>query len=183
MQIERHLLISELLALTDQAIESIKKFKTCTSNNLNYKNSLTEWSILECLEHLNLYGDFYLPEIEKSLFDGTLKIDNPVFNSGLIGNYFANLMKTKNGNIKKMKTPKDKDPINSTLTVTTIDRLLKQLERLKILLNQSKTANLTKLRTAVSLTNFIKLRLGDTLRFVVYHIERHILQAQKIATK
>ena len=82
-----------------------------------------------------------------------------------------------------MKTPKDKDPINSTLTVTTIDRLLKQLERLRILLNQSRTANLTKLKTPISLTNFIKLRLGDTLRFVVYHIERHILQAQKIATK
>ena len=86
-------------------------------------------------------------------------------------------------NIKKMKTPKDKDPINSNLTFTTIERLLKQLEKLQILLNQSRTANLTKLKTAISLTKFIKLRLGDTLRFVVYHIERHILQAQKIAIK
>ena len=169
--------------MTDQAIESIKKFKTCSSSNLNYKNSLTEWSILECLEHLNLYGDFYLPEIEKTLFDGSQKIDNPVFNSGFIGNYFANLMKTKNGSIKKMKTTKDKDPMNSILTVTTIDRLLKQLERLRILLNQLRTANLTKLKTAISLSKFIKLRLGDTLRFFVYHIERHILQAQKITIK
>ena len=183
MQIEQQLLITELLALTDQAIETIKKFKTYSNSNLNYKNNITEWSILECLEHLNLYGDFYLPEIEKTLFNSTQKINDPVFNSGKIGNYFANLMITKNGNIKKMKTPKDKDPINSNLSFSTIERLLKQLEKLKILLNQSRTANLTKLKTAISLTKFIKLRLGDTLRFVVYHIERHILQAQKIAIK
>ena len=79
-----------------------------------------------------------------------------------------------------MKTPKDKNPLNTKLSVTVVDRLLKQLEKLKILLSQSTTVNLTNLKTAISLTKLIKLRLGDTLRFFVYHIERHILQAQNI---
>jgi hypothetical protein len=92
-------------------------------------------------------------------------------------------MKAKNGKIKKMKTPKDKDPLNSSLSIKSIDRQLKQLEKLKILLAQSRTVNLTKMKTAISLTKLIKLRLGDTLRFVVYHIVRHILQGQNITTK
>lgn len=31
--------------------------------------------------------------------------------------------------------------------------------------------------------NQIKLRLGDTLRFVIYHNERHITQAQQVLSK
>lgn len=183
MQIEKKVLITELLTLTEQAIKSTQEFKTLSERKLNFKTNSTEWSILECVEHLNLYGDFYLPEIERTLLESEQKIDTTIFKSSFIGNYFAYLMKVKNGKIKKMKTPKDKDPLNSSLSITTIDRQLKQLEKLKILLVQSRTVNLTNMKTAISLTRLIKLRLGDTLRFVVYHIERHILQAQNITTK
>lgn len=183
MQIEKKLLVNELLTLTEQSISSVQKFKSLSESKLNFKTKNTEWSILECIEHLNLYGDFYLPEIEKVLLENKQKAESNIFESGFIGNYFANLMKRKNGKIKKMKTPKDKDPINSSLSITTIDRQIKQLEKLKILLEQSRTVNLTKIKTAISLTKLIKLRLGDTLRFVVYHIERHILQAQNITIK
>lgn len=183
MQIEKELLIKELLTLTEQAIKYAQEFKTLSERELNFKNNSTEWSILECVEHLNLYGDFYLPEIERTILESEQKFDNTIFKSSFIGNYFANLMKAKNGKIKKMKTPKDKDPLNSSLSITTIDRQVKQLEKLKMLLVQSRTINLTKMKTAISLTKLIKLRLGDTLRFVVYHIERHILQAKNITTK
>ena len=50
---------------------------------------------------------------------------------------------------------------------------------LKSLLNQAREVDLTKTKVPISLTRFIKLRLGDTFRFFVYHIERHILQAEK----
>lgn len=180
MQIEQDVLINELLALTDKAIESTRQFKTLRESDLNYKKNPNEWSILECMEHLNLYGDFYLPEIEKQLLKSKPAGKTLVFKSGFIGNYFANLMKVdSNGKIKKMKSPKDKDPLHSKLSVTTIDRQLKQLEKLKVLLHQSRAVDLTKLKAAISLTRLVKLRLGDTFRFLIYHIERHILQAQR----
>jgi hypothetical protein len=182
MQKEQNLLIDELLTLTDNAIASAKKFKCLPENDLNFKKEKNDWSILECLEHLNLYGMFYLPEIEKQLSKSNNRNDNTTFKSGIIGNYFANLMKVDKG-IKKMKTPKDKNPANSNLSVTTIDRFLEQSEKLKSLLLQSKKANLTKVKTAISLTKLIRLRLGDTLRFIVYHNERHIIQAQRTIKK
>lgn len=40
--------------------------------------------------------------------------------------------------------------------------------------------DLTKTKASISLTRLIKLRLGDTLRFFTYHIERHVLQAERI---
>lgn len=96
------------------------------------------------------------------------------------GNYFANVLKVNDGKIKKIKSPKDKNPGNSSLNSTTTDRFIKQLKFLKSLLVQAQIMDLTKVKTAISLTRLIRLRLGDTLRVVVYHIERHIMQAEKV---
>ena len=79
-----------------------------------------------------------------------------------------------------MKSPKDKNPSHSTLTRLTIDRFLKQQELLQSLLLQSKRVDLQRTKTAISLSKLIRLRLGDTFRFFVYHIERHVLQAERI---
>ena len=180
MQIETRLLIEDLLSRTEKSIQEVKQLKELTFEQLNYKKSATEWSVLECIEHLNLYGDFYLPEIERQILAQENKSQSTVFKSGLMGNYFANLIKVKDGKVKKMKSPKDKNPSNSLLTMTTLDRFLKQQERLKLLLIQAKNIDLTKTKTAISLTPLIRLRLGDTFRFFIYHIERHVLQAERV---
>ena len=180
MQINKEDLLSELISLTEQAIAAVNRFKALDITQLNYKTTTAQWSILECIEHLNLYGDFYLPEIQKQLLGTPDRGDFPVFKAGIIGNYFAGLMKPRNGNIKKMKSPKEKNPVNSILAFTTLDRFLKQELLLQSLLQQAFTADLTKIKTTISLSPFLKLRLGDTLRFYVYHIERHILQAEKM---
>lgn len=182
MQIETRLLIEDLLSRTEKSTRVVKQLKELTYEQLNYKKNATEWSVLECIEHLNLYGDFYLPEIEKQILAQKNKSQSTVFKSGLIGNYFANLMQVKDGKVKKMKSPKDKNPSHSLLTMTTMDRFLKQQQRLQSLLTQAQAIDLTKTKTAISLTPLIRLRLGDTFRFFVYHIERHVLQAERINT-
>jgi len=180
MKTESIKLIEELLHMTENSSNAVRKFKQLGIDQLNFKKSDAEWSILECIEHLNLYGDFYLPEIEKQILENNNKGATVFFSSGLLGNYFANLMKVENGRIKKMKSPKDKNPSNSKLTITTIDRFLKQQEMLRSLLLQAKNTDLIKTKTAISLSKLIRIRLGDTFRFLIYHIERHIFQAQGI---
>jgi hypothetical protein len=78
-----------------------------------------------------------------------------------------------------MKTFKDKNPIHSSLTTTTLDRFLKQNEKLQALLKQAEGIDITATKTAISISTLVKLRLGDTFRFVIYHIERHIAQAER----
>jgi DinB superfamily len=183
MKIENKHLTKELLAKLDIAISFVNALKQESVEKLNHKKSAEKWSALECIEHLNLYGDFYLPEIEKQLSGKPKVLATTVFRSGVIGNYFAGLMqKNKKGAIKKMKTPKDKMPDSSGLTMLTVDRFLKQAEKLKQLIQQSAEMDLTKTKTAISLTKLIRLRMGDTLRFVVYHIERHVDQASRALT-
>ena len=177
MQANSNALINEMIVLTEQATKAVKQFKTLDPEQLNRKNSPDEWSILECIEHLNLYGDYYLPEIEKQIIAHKNGPAPELFKSGLLGNYFAELMKEKNGKIKKMKSPADKNPAGTSLPVTTLDRFIKQQELLVSLLVQARSVNLVRARVPVSIARFIRLRLGDTFRFFVYHIERHIRQA------
>ncbi|WP_336516506.1 DinB family protein [Pollutibacter soli] len=179
MQINSRELLTELISMTDDAIEAAQRFKTYDLRILNFKKDAQSWSILQCLEHLNLYGDFYLPEIEKRMDNSTHRNPGTVFHSGIIGNYFANLMLGRNGKIKKMKTPKDKRPAESNLSVLTIDRFIKQLEMLKTLLAKATQVDLTKTKTSIAISNLVKLRLGDTFRFLIYHIDRHIRQADR----
>jgi hypothetical protein len=178
MQIENNLLIDDILRRMENCKQAVKKFEVLPLNRLHFKNG-ERWSVLECLEHLNLYGDFYLVEIEKQIITNPRKNISTKFKSGILGNYFANLMEVKNGKITKMKSPKDKNPSNSHLSITIVSRFLKQQERLVSLLNQCRSIDLTKTKAAISLTNLIKLRLGDTLRFYCYHIERHVFQAER----
>lgn len=180
MQINKDQLIQELTGITERATSAVRKFKELPASQLNHKKDLAQWSILECIEHLNLYGNFYLPEMEKQILAHKTAHPPAIFKSGIIGNYFANLMMVKQGEIKKMKSPKDKNPSGSQLSVTTIERFLKQQELLKSLLQQARNVDLTRTKAAISLTRLIKLRLGDTFRFFVYHIERHVLQAEKL---
>lgn len=172
-------LIADLTQRVEKATETVQAFHELSPEQLNFKKHPESWSILECLEHLNLYGDFYLPEMEKQIL-GASHQKASVFKSGILGNYFANLMLPGPDKIKKMKSPKDKNPSHSELSVATIDRFLKQQEHLLGLLEMAKRVNLTKTKTAISLSKLIRLRLGDTFRFYIFHIQRHVLQAEKI---
>jgi hypothetical protein len=173
-------LLDELIALTEQNSNRVRILKAKPITELNYKISAEKWSALQCIDHLNQYGDYYLPAIAGQLETAGQSKSDSTFTSGLLGNYFANLMQVKVGKIKKMKSPKDKLPSASDLSLNTIDRFLKQQDRLLELLRQARNKDLVKIKVSTSLHKLIKLRLGDTFRFFVNHVDRHIWQAEQI---
>lgn len=180
MYIEKDKMLAELLAVTNQCQSTAQEFTQLPLKKLNYKTSPDSWSILECLEHLNRYGDFYLEEIEKRMLSASKDESEKVFKSGIIGNYFVKLIKVEKTQLKKMKAPKEMNPIHATLNVMTIQKFIKQQQKLLNLLRQAQMVDLNKTKTSITLTKWIKLKLGDTLRFVVFHNQRHILQAQRV---
>lgn len=173
-------LIDELISITATNVQDVQSFLSLTAAQLNYKTDPVSWSILECIEHLNRYGDFYIPEIDKRI-QGADYPTASLFSSGLLGNYFAKSMMPKE-QLNKMKTFQSMNPVNSLLNRNVLDTFLKQQQQLLTLLTQARQTDLTKVKTAISISRFIKLRLGDTLRVVIYHNQRHIAQAQKLVS-
>lgn len=178
MNLTSEKVIDDLIERTQLHIKQAERFKYSTIEELNFKVSSETWSVLECLEHLNLYGDFYIPEISKQI-ESSKTVPRETFKPGFLGNYFAKTMLPKNP-IRKMKTFKDKNPAGSKLDMSTIDRFLSQQNQIIDLLEKAKLIDLSKTKTAISISKVIKLKLGDTFRVVVYHNLRHIAQANKI---
>lgn len=168
-------LLEELCAIIHSNIKFAKNFKELDINILNRKPSVNAWSILECLEHLNRYAAFYLPEIEKHL-NGNDTNAARVFKSGFIGNYLVKMV-IPGKNSKKMKTFSDMNPSGSSLKTDVVDAFIASQLTLLKQLEKAKNLNINKAGIPVTFTALIKLKLGDALRFMVYHNQRHVEQA------
>jgi len=179
MQSEK--LIQALSEQTRQIINQVEKLKTHDLQTLTWKENEISWSILECLEHLNLYGDFYLPQIESKIKSSTTKTEIE-FKSGLLGNYFAKMILPKE-KLNKMKTFKDKNPLNANLDKVVIDKFIRQQIKLLDLLNQSANVSLNQVKIQTSISSLIKLKLGDTFRFLINHMIRHLSQIDRVMSQ
>lgn len=176
MQTEK--IIQSLIEQTRENMNKAEALKTYDLHSLTWKENETSWSILECLEHLNLYGDFYLPEIKTKMQQSNTKSE-PTFKSGILGAYFAKSMLPKE-KLNKMKTFKDKNPLNAKLERNVIDKFMNQQEELLNLLNESQKVSLNKVKIQTSISSLIKLKLGDTFQFYINHIIRHLKQIERV---
>lgn len=179
MKSSQEQLIAELTQNINTSLQEIEKLRENPEEFLNRKTDTDSWSILECIEHLNRYNDFYLPEVQRVLKNAK-KGAPQNFSSGWLGEYFAKSMLPKE-KLNKMKTFASMNPIGSTLTISTLEKYQNDLLKWLEILDQGKEYNLTKLKTNISISKLIKLRLGDTLRVVVYHQERHLAQMKRVS--
>ena len=138
-----------------------------------------KWGIAQILEHLNSYGRIYLPQIDKAISASQSNRD-AWFNSGLLGNYFTNMMKPKNVfEVKnKMKAFKAHSPESNLNAGKVLDEFVEQQHKLLQLLDMAKLRNLNSISIPLSVTTLIKLKLGDTFRFLIAHEQRHFIQAR-----
>ena len=178
MTISTENLINELIELTHEHLAFAESLLLKTDAELNKRLTNESWSVLECLEHLNLYGNFYLPEIKNRIETSSTKT-TAEFKSGWLGNYFAQSMLPKE-KLNKMKAFKSMNPIHSSLSKNTVTVFIDQQKQLLDLLNAARLVNLNKVKTSISITTLIKLKLGDTFRFLIYHNKRHVVQAKKV---
>jgi hypothetical protein len=176
-------ILEELKELTQKAIQFGYAIHKLEHYQLAHKPNQQVWSIYECIEHLNLYGDHYLKEMELALEQKKVKSNALYFKGSLLGNYFVKIIRPVDGGIKKMKTANTMDPNMQDLDKSTIARFIEQQLRLLDILDKCQGTDLKKIKIKTTLSKFLSLNLGDTLRFVVYHNQRHVVQAAELLHK
>ncbi|UYQ93048.1 DinB family protein [Chitinophaga horti] len=143
-----------------------------------------KWSISQCLDHLNGYGHYYLPQLEAAINKGLQQkaIAPATFKSSLLGNYFANTMKPQDdGTLKtKMQAPKGHRPEAALDTTAVLTEALRQQQQLITLLDRAAKIDMQKLKVPISIAKWLKLSVGDTFRFLIAHEQRHLLQALRV---
>jgi hypothetical protein len=172
-----------LTALTERTRENLRvaeTFLALPSESLHQRPRPQSWNALECLAHLNKYSAYYLPEIRQRMATTKYRGNTKTFTSSWLGNKFAAGMKPGE-KMRKISTPGNANPTKHAelVTPTTLPDFIRSQEEMLELLTQAAHVDLTKTTTGTSLTNLLRLRLGDTLRIVVYHNWRHVEQAQR----
>ena len=170
-------LLQSLTELTEKNIEKAAQFLLKEKEALYYKTTESSWNVLECIEHLNIYGDFYLPEIAQRILKAKNKPGSS-FSSGWLGEYFAQSMLPKE-KTTKMKTFKKSNPIYKEVSLEVLSTFLVQQQKMLDLLKRAQAVHLGKTRAAISILP-IRLKLGDVFRIVIYHNLRHIKQAERV---
>ncbi len=102
------------------------------------------------------------------------------FVAGFWGNYFTKMMMPKNVfEIRnKMKTPKQFCPSKGVNVEAVFTEFIQHQNKLLHLMEVSRRRNLNGIHIPVAISKFVRLRLGDMLRFLVAHEQRHIIQAR-----
>lgn len=140
------------------------------------------WSIAQCLEHLNRYGAYYIPQIRQGLARQKELTTGGTFKSGMIGAYFTRMMDPDRGK-KKIRAFKEYTPGVALDGHAVVAEFIRQQEMLLVCIGWARRADLNGTRIPVSILTWLKLKLGDVLQFVVMHDERHIRQAGRNCPK
>lgn len=177
-------LLENLHQQTEQHIQkAISEWQNMPAQLLNKSLQPGSWSATQCLEHLNIYGRYYLPAIEKAIVNAENNDSNPTdtFKSSWLGNYFTqSMMPNESGTLKKKyKTPSNARPSASPDAEKVVSEFIDQQEKLLKLLDRAAGVNLNDGRIPISIARFIRLKLGDVFMFLIAHNYRHILQAER----
>ena len=157
---------------------TLKILQNLSEEQLTKKPSAGGWSILEILDHLNSYGDYYLPLISSAI-KASPEERHLFFKSGLLGNYFVQMINPLTGT-KSIGAAKRHLPRVAKKPDQVVYEFIRQEELLLQSLFSARSINLEHARIPVSIAKIIRLKLGDVFLFVIHHIDRHLLQASKL---
>lgn len=174
-------LITELLDRTELLKASTKPFFRLTDDQLLYRPAPDKWSIAEIFTHLNLSMDQTVRNILSRI---TLAPDHrgDEYRSGWLGDWlYERIMPRADGSLFKLKALATHLPEGRQVEAReALEAFQRHCDALDDILRHACTKDLRRIRIPFYFNGIISLRLGDMLRFLVAHGERHLLQAQRV---
>lgn len=161
-----------------QVSEVVTRYQNLTAEDLLCRPPDGGWSVAECLLHLNSYGNYYLPAIEKGL--SVKYAVSGSFSSTWLGSRFTRSMQP-GPQMKKMKAFKDHRPPPQVNAHEAVAEFIQQQEKLLRLIRLARISDLNRVRIGISILSWVKMRLGDVFQFLIVHQERHLQQAARVS--
>ena len=99
----------------------------------------------------------------------------------MLGGWFTRLMAPASNGYpsSKMQAPKAHRPASQLDVNKVLQEFIRQQEGMESLLVAASRIDLEKVKVPITLSKWIRISVGDTFGFLVAHIRRHILQAER----
>lgn len=160
-----------------------REFAHLSDEQLRWQPAPGRWSIVECLQHLNLAERYYIRNMQHKIDAIGLVQTNPTdqsLESDVVGRVFRWIidpqtkMKTPAPGIIRPRRADDLNPASVLAQFMELQTLLHDL------LNKAVYLDWNQNRMPTMFGNWLKMRVGDVLQMLVAHTERHLNQAMRV---
>ena len=168
-------LISELAATARRAEHVAQGL---SQEQLNWRPRPDSWSVGQCLEHLRVTNDVYLPVISTAL-EGrqrspVLEITPGRFTRWFIRNYIA-----PNPGGARARAPKKVDPAKQ-VDLDILEAFLRSNQVVRELVTKASAYDVNRIRFKNPFIPLLRFTVGGGLEIVTQHQGRHLLQAETV---
>jgi DinB superfamily len=171
-----------LLLELDAADQRATTLATALSpEQLNWKPSESEWSVGQCLDHLCVVNDVYLPPIASSLA-GRPSETVPEITPGWFGRWFIRNYIEPSPATKRAKAPRKIAPA-SQVDGFMLERFLTGNRNVRDLIRRAANYDVNRIRFTNPFVYLIRFTVGTGLEIIVRHQRRHLLQAERVKAR
>ncbi len=168
-------LISEIDAADRCAKELVSSL---TVDQLNWQSARGSWSVGQCLEHLCMTNEAYLPAIAAALAGkGAASVEEIA--PGWFGRWFIRSYIEPSPQTKRASAPKKIAP-GSRVELSVLDRFLSNNQAARELIRRAGAHDVNRIRFKNPFIPGIRFTVGTGLQIICSHERRHLLQADRV---
>jgi hypothetical protein len=178
-------LFTEISLITKSNYDFVQnKLNKLKDSQLNWKPNNQSWSINEVLFHLNQYAHYYQDVFISKIESTKFTEPKSQFISSPLGKSAWKSMKlgVANNIKRKFQSPKNYNPTLQPQLVRPNEISIFEKYQLDLfeIIEKARKVNIQRVKIPISISKFIRLKLGDALLFVIYHNERHLQQIKNL---
>lgn len=168
-------LISELDTSDQRAKELIAGL---TAEQLNWHPTAGAWSIGQCLEHLCITNEIYVPAVASAV---TSKAGPAVeeITPGWFGRWFIRSFIEPSPVTRRASAPRKIVP-SSTVELSVLERFLRGNLDVRQLISDTSGCDVNRIRFANPFVPLLRFTVGTGLKIICGHQRRHLLQAERV---
>ena len=145
---------------------------------LNWKPTEDVWSVGQCLHHLYVTNEVYLPAISKAL-DGRPPSPVPGITPGWLGRWFIRTYIEPSPQSKRAQAPRKIAPAPQ-IDPSVLELFLRSNDVARALVGRAGAYDVNHIRFKNPLIPFVRFTVGTGLEILWRHQRRHLLQAERI---
>ena len=168
-------LIAELDASDERAKALVSGL---SSQQLNWQPRPGAWSIGQCLEHLCVTNELYLPAISNALA-GRKASAVPDITPGWFGRWFIRSFIEPSARTKRARAPKKIVP-GSRVEASVLDRFLRSNQGTREAVRCARDYDVNRIRFRNPFIPILRFTVGTGLEIISGHERRHLLQAERV---
>ena len=148
------------------------------TERLNWQPMAGSWSVGQCLEHLCIMNETYMPAISAAL---EAKPNSPVeqITPGWFGGWFLRNFVEPSPNGRRASAPSKIRP-GAKVDLSVIDRFLADNKSCRELIVRARAKDVNRIRFWNPFVPGLRFTVGTGLEIIVSHEQRHLLQAEQV---